>query len=300
MPEFKIEKLAAVFRPLHFITWISMYMLGTGITHFLGKPLQPRLFWLGFLWLASLLLGFFLIGDHFHTPFDRGLSGYIAADESSRPDSDPIENLELYLGAALLISAAVISIFILQQPGLALAVVMIMFLIFFLAACLVIPGVNLAASGFGELISSIVLIFLPPAFGFWLQQGEFHNLLALSVFPIFPLHLGMLIFLQLPGFGADLRLGNVNFLTRAGWVRGVFIHNMLIATGYVLLGLSTLFGFPSRITLIVLSSMPLAFFLVWYLSRLERGAPTRWPELTILSISTFFLPVYIMAYSFWI
>jgi 1,4-dihydroxy-2-naphthoate octaprenyltransferase len=300
MPKFKIERLIAVLRPQHFITWISMYLLGAGLTHFLGKPFQPRLFWLGLIWLTSLLLGLILIGDHFETPFDRGLTGKMGYKGVDTTSSEPVENLELFLGTALLISTAVFSIFLLQTPGLPSAVILIMLMAFFLSAGLVMPGVNLAASGFGELISSVVLILLPPALGFWLQQGEFHSLLALSVFPLFPLHLGMLIFLQLPDFAQDLRLGNVNFLTRAGWVRGVFIHNLLVITGYLLLGLSTLFGFPSRITLIILFSIPLAFYLVWYLSRLERGAPTRWPELSILSISTFFLPVYIMTYSFWI
>jgi len=73
----------------------------------------------------------------------------------------------------------------------------------------------------------------------------------------------------------------------------------MIFSGFLLFGVAILFGFPTRIVGYVFLVLPAALYLVWYLSQLEDGAPVLWPIITLLSLVTFFLPVYLLAYSSW-
>ncbi|NQS90818.1 MAG: hypothetical protein HQ574_00280 [Chloroflexi bacterium] len=97
----------------------------------------------------------------------------------------------------------------------------------------------------------------------------------------------------------DLKIGRKTLIFRLGWVRAVFLLNLLILSGFLLFGFTLLFGMPFHLIGLVFLVLPAAGFLVWYLSRLEDGAPVRWPLITYLSLVTFFLPVYLIAYGVW-
>ena len=165
---------------------------------------------------------------------------------------------------------------------------------------LAVPGLSLDSTGVGEVITSITLLLCPPALGFLIQFGEFHPFLVYGILPLFPLHLALIILLRLISFREDIRLNRRNLLINIGWVKAVFLHNMLVLSGFMLFGVSLLFGFPVRMGGFVFFVLPLALYLIWYLSRLEYGAPVRWPLLTLLSLTVYFLPLYLIGFSSWI
>jgi len=172
---------------------------------------------------------------------------------------------------------------------------------YFVIYCLlIIPGVSLDLSGIGEFFTSMILVVLPPAIGYLLQVGEFHRFLYLGIFPLFPLHLAMILVLRLKTYSDDLRKSRKTLLVRLGWQRGIYLHNLMVLSGFLLFGVTLFFGMPFRLILPVFLTLPAAGYLILYLSGLQDGAPVRWPLITLLSLVIFFLPVYLITYTVWI
>ena len=288
-------------RPVHLLTTIALCLLGTGFARYLGQRIDYSLFLQGLAWLLFLQLGYYFLGDHFKTPFDAGLYKRLPfkSDDKSTEPAQSGDTL-LYISVSFFAGAVILSLLLILQGAISISTAFLMGLFFFGNFLLVVPGVSLDLSGVGEIITSIILVIIPPAFVFFLQYGSFHRFLVLGIFPLYPLHLALILLLRLPGYGGDLRENRRNLLVRIGWIQGIFLHNLMIFSGFLLFGVAILFGFPVRIVGFVFLTLPAALYLVWYLSKLEDGAPVRWPLITLLSLLVFFLPVYLLTYSSWI
>ena len=287
-------------RPVHLLTTIALYLLGTGFARYLGQSIDYSLFSLGLAWLLFLQLGYYFLGDHFKTPFDAGLYKRLPfkSDDKSTEPAQSGEAL-LYISVLSFAGAVILSVLLILEGAISISATILMGLFFAGNFLLVVPGLSLDLSGAGEIITSIILVIIPPAFAFFLQYGSFHRLLALGIFPLFPLHLALILLLRLPGYSDDLRENRRNLLVRIGWPQGIFLHNLMIFSGFLLFGVAILFGFPVRIVGSIFLTLPVALYLVWYLSQLEDGAPVHWPLITLLSLVAFFLPVYLLTYSSW-
>jgi 1,4-dihydroxy-2-naphthoate octaprenyltransferase len=288
-------------RPLHLLTAVALYLLGAGLAHYLGARFRPGLFVLALLWQVLLLEGFFFLGDYFQSPFQgavfplAGNGGKQRPGEVSSPDS-----LVLYTALGLLAAtAALTALLVINNQG-EPAVYGLMAGYFLLLGALVLPGLYLDSSGFGEFATSMSLVIFPPALAFLPQFGNFHRYLSLAVFPLFPLHLALILTLRLRSYAVDIQTQRRTLLVRIGWKRAVFLHNMLVLSGFLLFGSAVLFGFPVKIAGPVFMTMLPAAYQVWYYSGLERGAPARWPLIVTLAVIVFSLPVYLLLFAAWI
>ena len=300
MTEHRNINILGHIRPIHLLTTIALYLLGSGIAHYLGERVDSFGFSLGLIWMSTILLGFFLLGDNFDTPFDIGLYNRMPPEAPRRQNQTKDQgDILLYASLALLSAAGVVTIFMGVRGSLSISSALIMGIYFIGFCLLVIPGISLENSGIGEIITSIILVLCPPAFGFLLQYEGFHPFLVFGIFPIFPLHLAFIIVLRLLSYREDLRLARKNLLVRLGWIRAVFVHNIFIFCGYLLFGLGLLFGFPFQIVGFAFFALPAGLYLIWYLSRLEDGAPVRWYLIISLSLVVLFLPLYFITYSTW-
>jgi 1,4-dihydroxy-2-naphthoate octaprenyltransferase len=288
-------------RPVHLLTTLALYLLGTGFARYLGQRIDYSLFLLGLVWLLFLQLGYYFLGDHFKTPFDAGLYKRLPFNSGEKlAESSQSGEMLLYLSVSCFTGVVVLSVLLILQGAVSISTAFLMGLFFAGNFLLVVPGVSLNLSGVGEIITSIVLVIIPPAFSFFLQYGTFHRFIALGIFPLFPLHLALILLLRLTGYSDDLRNNRKNLLVRIGWIQGIFLHNLMIFSGFLLFGVALLFGFPVRIVGSIFLTLPAALYLVWYLSQLEDGAPVRWPLFTLLSLVVFFLPVYLLTYTSWV
>jgi 1,4-dihydroxy-2-naphthoate octaprenyltransferase len=295
----KLDLLTHI-RPVHVISSMGLFLLGSGFARFLGERIEFQILLSGIAWLIFLKLGFFFLGDYFQTPIDTGLYSKLPlGSPRGKPLRENKEELLLYLSVAAFSAAAVITLLLGLQNWINLTVIILMAFLFLGLYLLVIPGISLDTSGVGEITTSICFLLCPPALGFTLQFGELHPFLVYGVLPLFPLHLAMIILFRLISYRDDLQLKRNTLLIRIGWVRAVYIHNMLVLGGYFLFGISLLFGFPFRIVGFVFLALPAAFYLIWYLSKLEYGAPVRWPLITLLSLTVYFLPLYLICFSSW-
>jgi 1,4-dihydroxy-2-naphthoate octaprenyltransferase len=288
-------------RPVHLLTTLALCLLGTGFARYLGQRIDYSLFLLGLVWLLFLQLGYYFLGDHFKTPFDAGLYKRLPFNSGEKlAESSQSGEMLLYLSVSCFTGVVVLSVLLILQGAVSISTAFLMGLFFAGNFLLVVPGVSLNLSGVGEIITSIVLVIIPPAFSFFLQYGTFHRFIALGIFPLFPLHLALILLLRLTGYSDDLRNNRKNLLVRIGWIQGIFLHNLMIFSGFLLFGVALLFGFPVRIVGSIFLTLPAALYLVWYLSQLEDGAPVRWPLFTLLSLVVFFLPVYLLTYTSWV
>jgi len=298
MKETRKLDLVQHIRPLHLMTLIVLYSLGVGFVRYLGHRVDPTSFLIALFWMLTLSTGLNFLGDYFQSPFDSGLP------RKQHKENDPTDNKKdealIYISAASLAVSAVLTVILGISGSLSFSSALIMGSFFLIYSLLVIPGISLDQSGVGEFFISIVLVVLPPALGYTLQTGEFHRFLYLGIFPVFPLHLALILILRLKTYPEDIRKDLKTMLVRLGWIRGVFLHNLMVLSGFLLFGVALAFGMPYRLILPVFLTLPAAGYLVWYLGSLQDGAPVRWPLITLLSLVIFFLPVYLITFTVWI
>lgn len=305
---------AANLRPFHLLTSVFLFTLGAGIADYLGWEISPGVYLLGQLWLVSLQLGFFLFGDYMQIPLISSLFEHLKAlrevstevedeeekeeeNESCREESD--SQIQLWLAVLFLLLVAGLTTLMGYQQMLSPISITIMSMLFVGYAIYVIPDLVRRFWMFREAAFSLLLVVLPVGLGYTLQTGDYHRLLSLSTFPLYPLHLAFLLILQLISYRDDLASKRKTLFTAVGWVRGVALHNYLIITGFLILGVSLFFDFPLAFVLPSLTALFPGSYLVWYLNRLAKGAPERRALMLTLSLITFFVPVYYLLFSFW-
>ncbi len=288
-------------RPYYLLSVALLYVLGVGIVHYLGDPIDPNIFWLGLIWLifiqlsAHYLLDYFLekpiLDDKIHSPFSSG-SGALGPGKLSR-------QVALWGAFVTLAGASSFTVLILQQvfitPSIMLVLVVIISGVFLYA----VPPIRLATSGYGELLISILVANMVPAWAFLLQTGDFHRLLAMSTFPLTALHLAMVIAFDLTDFARDVKFGYVTLLVRMGWREGMNLHNLLILSAYFILGLAAFYGLPPSIALPAILTLPLGLLQIWQMSRISAGMRPNWRSLHVTAAALFIATSYLLTYAFW-
>lgn len=294
-------RLLELLRPVHVLTALALYLIGAGLAHYLGARFEVGAFLLGMVWLVLLLEGFFFLGDYLRSPYQEAVFPLQPSARDAKEKEDPQDDiLLLYSALGLLTGAAALSAVLVVSSLLAPAVYGLMAIYFLLLGLLILPGLDLDGSGIKVFLTSVSLVIFPPALAFLPQYGSFHRYLMLAVFPLFPLHLALVLSLQLRSFAVDLQEKRNSLLIRIGWKNGIFLHNLLALSAFLLFGSAVLFGLPLKIAGPVFTALIPAGYLVWYYTGLETGAPARWPLIITLALTTFFLPAYLLLFSAWI
>jgi 1,4-dihydroxy-2-naphthoate octaprenyltransferase len=109
----------------------------------------------------------------------------------------------------------------------------------------------------------------------------------------------MVIAFGLSDFGKDIKSNNPTLLVRMGWRDGMNLHNLLILSAYLLLGLATTFGLPVLITFPAILPLPLGLLQIWQMIRIGTGAKPNWRLLHINAVALFTATVYLLTFGFW-
>ena len=169
--------LFIIMRPGSLVLTALMYILGIGIADFLGSPMEPAANWLGF--ACSLLL---LLSSQFLDLFFRTYEPNLA-----KPIQDAIaqENLDLHLldfrrlmiqaAATTLTICAVITVLLIAQDRMSPAAIIILAISVMLVFLYSVPPVSFSRKGLGEIVETILITNMIPAFAFLLQTGEIHR-----------------------------------------------------------------------------------------------------------------------------
>lgn len=290
-------------RPLYLFLAILLYFLGIGIAHYLSGPIDWTAFIYGLLWVVLVLLGFQYLNEYFdpavmvinptwkHTPFS-GVTGAIGIGKLSRP-------VALWAGLICLAITASLTVSMIQFVGINSTTAAILVLLFVGELFLALPPFRLVSSGYGEVVTSILVVGLIPALGFLLQGHDYHRILLMVAFPLTTLYIGMLLALELPDYASDMAQGKRPILVRIGWQRGMMLHNLLILITFVILGMAFIFGLPLYVAWPVILVLPFGIFQIWQMNRIADGVKPNWNLLVLTAISTFGLAAYIFTYAFW-
>jgi 1,4-dihydroxy-2-naphthoate octaprenyltransferase len=297
----QVRLIILLSRPLFLLGGVLVYALGVSIARFLGEPIDWGLYFIGQAYVTTMQLSAQYLNEYFDAPADQdnphrtpfsGGSGAVGEGKLSR---------ETVLWAAfttltILASLTVVLISVVDLSPLLVTIVVLAFAGSFFYST---PPVRLAQTGYGELTTSILVANLVPIFAYVLQTGELHRLLVMATFPLTTLHMAMMIVFEFPDYLNDLKYEKLTLLVRVGWERGMVVHNVLILTAFLLLGLAAIYGLPMVIVLPALIPLPIGLLQIWQMRRIAGGGKPNWTTMAFTAVVLFGSVTYLLAFSFW-
>jgi 1,4-dihydroxy-2-naphthoate octaprenyltransferase len=288
-------------RPYSLLAGILVYAMGVGVSFYLGQHIDWVIYWLGQAWVTLMQISSYLLKAYFdHSdPALRWLQREKKNEGTTVPSLELPRPLLLQAAITPLTIVAFITVLLFAREGLYLHVEIILSIAFLLTFFYGVPPFRLVYSGYGELSQAILLANIVPAFGFVLQTGVLHRILAMLTFPLSALFLAMVLALSLKTYPVDLRFGIRSMMVRVGWQRGMNFHNILILFAYLLLVLATFLGLPWSLTWPGLLTLPLGIAQIWQIIRIFNGAKPRWRILDFGSVALFVITAYLITFTLW-
>jgi 1,4-dihydroxy-2-naphthoate octaprenyltransferase len=288
-------------RPLDLLGGVLVYALGVGIARYLGSPIDWVVISLGQVWVTTYQIGFHFLAAYFLLPIKPGDRNRLPiSDEGEENPTEIRRDLVLWAAFAAFAATTSLTLILMVSNGVNGSILILQGLLMLGAILYCVPPFRLIYSGYGELIRSIIMANLIPAFAFMLQYGDIHRLVGMSTFPLTTLHLAMLLAVQLPGYYTDIKNNHETLLVRLGWARGMIFHNLLILSAFLVVGIAMLFGLPAPVALPIFFVLPLGLFQIWYMTRIAGGAKPNWRVLSLTATLTFGLTAYLFAFTFWV
>jgi 1,4-dihydroxy-2-naphthoate octaprenyltransferase len=292
--------LAAFFRVSawpRLLTAVFLYVLGAGILVFRGDFFNWRNFWLGMVVVAMLQLSCAYL-----TAYYSDLENLRRWPGTSSQDPGAVIPRGTLLLAAVttMTVGAMVTVLLFASQAITPAVLVVLGLALLIAFAYAVPPLRLVYSGYGELVMAVLLTTLLPALGFLLQTGEMTGLLGMLTFPLTALYLAMVLALSLETYYSDLKTGRQNLMIRLGWQRGMALHNLLILTAYLLIGIGAVVGMAWALTWPRLLTLPIGLFQLWQIWQIGNGATPHWRLLRVTAIATFAFTVYLQAFTLWV
>ncbi len=297
-----LKLLITLSRPLFLAGGFLLYALGVAIAVYLGKPIHWEAYFLGQACVTLLQLSVHYLNEYYDLTADQanknrtyltGGSGAISPDGLPRRTA-----LMAALGCLAVLASLTVALIAVVHPQ--PASYLILLLAFLGAFFYSVPPLRLESSGYGELVVTLLVAFLLPAFAYNLQTGQIHRLLAMTSFPLAALMMAMLLAFELPDFSNDLKFEKRTLLVRLGWQNGMNLHNILVLTAYLLLLIARFFGYPQFAMIAGLLTLPLGIFQIWQMRSIAGGAKPNWNAVTIGALALFSLTAYLFTYAFWV
>jgi len=297
----RIRLIVMLSRPLFLLGGFLVYGLGVGIARYLGTPIDWGLYFIGQAFVTTMQLSAQYLNEYFDAPADQdnqnrtpfsGGSGAVGKGKLSR-------DTVLWAALTALTILAALTVVLISMVPLTPLLVTIVVLAFAGSFFYSTPPVKLSQSGYGELTTSILVANLVPIFAFTLQTGELHRLLVMSTFPLTALHLAMMLAFELPDYANDIKFEKHTLMVRLGWQRGMRLHNLLILSAYLLLGLAVTLGMPFSLAWPAFLTLPLGLLQIWQMRRIADGAKPNWRTITLVPVVLFAAMAYLLTFAYW-
>lgn len=292
-------KIFRTLMPMYLLATVVFYFMGAGIHRYLGGTVDWMLFSAGLvcvilLHCSSMLLNTFFDGQN---PGRQHLKLFNKKDWSRDPQ---IENKSiLSAGLTTLTSGCVLTFFLLVQKAFSPASFLVLGIAFVTAFFYAVPPFKLTSRGMGEVVQVILIANLYPAFAFLIQNGEMHRLVPMITFPLTPLLLATIISSGLPKYLQDMLDQKKSLLMVLQWKLGMDIHNLLVLSSYLIIGMAALLGLSWSLTWPFLLAMPLSMLSVYEVIRIKNGVKPRWSMLLLGSFGSIGCTVYLITFALW-
>ena len=144
-------------------------------------------------------------------------------------------------------------------------------------------------------------IIISPVLLFWgasLAKLDSTPVLFFLSLPLLFFYLASQTCLQFETYGEDLKKGHQALLVSIGWERGMTLHHILVALGYLGLGFYLYMSGAWAIAWPVLMMMSVSLLEVWQLQRIASGMRPNWGLLKATAITQYLGIVYILLFAF--
>ncbi len=290
-----------ILRPLPLLTGMLFYALGMGAAHYLALPVDWSLGLLGWSVMLALQVGWMYLQAFFEWP---NLGAFQDDDPplAKRYSQDMTRRLGMGLLQIALVSLVVAAIgaFYLLRSTPHFGVIGLLLAIGFMIVVVgSIPPLRLGSTAYADLLVSFFTAGLIPALALAVQAGELHPLILFVSLPLMLLNICMYIALSLPEYAADLKHRRDTLVIRLTWQKAMGLHNLLILSAFVLVGLFAALRLPWSISWPMLLPLPLGLFAIWQMMRIAAGDKPRWNLLRVTSIGLVVIMAYLVGYALW-
>ncbi len=272
---------------LHFlIGGIVLHFLGVVIALYTGASLDvPSVLWGQIAFTTTQLMTHYA-NDYFDLNADRKnltptrwSGGSRVLVEGKLPEQAALLSA-LILGGIAFTAAVILSLFI--RAGIMTFVLLLLAqgLAWFYSA----PPVRLHSRGLGEVTTVIVVTFLTPLLGYYLQAGTVTWLPVLAVVPLCCFQFAMLLSIEFPDAEGDRQANKNTLVVRLGAKRAAHHYIILILLAYIALPLLVYMGLPVLAAASTGFLFPLAGWQVWRVWRGDWKNPVEWNTLAFYTI----------------
>lgn len=282
-------------RPHFILGGILLYGLGGAIASHLGHRIDSGSYLLGQLLVTLLQLMTHYLNEYYDSDADQSnlnRTRFTGGSGAIGPEALPkrVAFYSAVISLALATTVASAALVTGSLPLLSWPVLLLGFLGGFYYS---VPPPRLVASGYGELLASLVVAALVPIFAYIIQAGDINRLLVMSTTPLIGLCFAMLIVFELPDYAADVRHHKRNLVVRLGWLAAMRAHDIALAFAMLSFAVAFAYGLPRRVAMSALILLPLAAAQIWQLRRIRRGYPPRWNSLTFSALALFAIGAYL-------
>lgn len=254
-------------RPLFLVGGFVLFALGAAVAAFVGATIDWHLYALGQLTVTSFQAMTHYANDYFDYEADRanrsatrwsGGSRVLANGELPRSVA-----LSAAVALALLGSTVAANLVAHDETGPWTAALFLLMLI--LSWAYSAPPLKLHSRGVGELNVAVVVTFLVPLAGFYLQSPELRGfrLLLLALVPLCALQFAMVLGVAFPDAAADASVGKRTLVVRCGGPRAAWIYGLSVGSAYLALPWLALGGLPSLVSAAATVGAPIAGWRLW-------------------------------------
>ena len=144
-------------------------------------------------------------------------------------------------------------------------------------------------------------IIISPVLLFWgasLAKLDSTPILFFLSLPLLFFYLASQTSLQFETYAEDLKKGQQALLVSIGWERGMTLHHVLVALGYLGLGFYLYISGAWVIAWPVLLMMSVSLFEIWQLQRIAGGMRPNWGLLKATAITQYLGILYILLFAF--
>jgi 1,4-dihydroxy-2-naphthoate octaprenyltransferase len=147
------------------------------------------------------------------------------------------------------------------------------------------PPLRLHSRGLGELTTTIIVPFLTPLTGFYLQTDEITLLPMLAVLPLCCFQFAMMLAIEFPDAVGDSLAGKRTLVVQLGGQRSAWLYGGLVIGAYAMLPPLVAFWLPALAAWAIAGLSPLGIWQVWRVFRGVWRDPRRWNLLAFHSIA---------------
>jgi 1,4-dihydroxy-2-naphthoate polyprenyltransferase len=274
-------------RPKFLVGGLLLYALGSALAAVAGVPTNWKRYVLGQAFVSTAQLMTHYANDFFDLEADLANSTPTRWSGGSRilPSGQLRPVVAFRAALVLAVCALFLALLLAVRASDAVLVFPLALLIISLSWAYSAPPLRLLSRGLGEATTALVVTFLTPLLGFYVQTGALRLLPVLACLPLCGLQFAMLLTIELPDAASDAISGKRTLVVRRGAAWGARYCAGIVAASFCALPLFVAVGLPWPIAAVAAVPAPLG---AWHASRLLRGAfrdPNSWGSLAVCSVA---------------